>query len=92
MGAQEDADFPPFWPHGRRSGRRDSHGRICVLEKVWFLLGQEYEKREFSEETGACRNFIYTQRVIPTGTRQKDVVKRWRVSVGSWGEKHRLVN
>lgn len=48
--------------------------------------------REFSEETGEFRKFIYSGREIPTGTREKKVVERWRVNAGFGGEKGSIVN
>ena len=32
---------------------------------------QEYEKREFSKETGECRNFIYDQREFQRAQKQR---------------------
>lgn len=52
--------------------------KISFLKWVQFLLGQDYEKRELSEETGGSRKFIYNERGIPTGTREKEM-ERWRV-------------
>lgn len=37
-------------------------------------MGQEYEKREFPEEAGECRKFIYKGRETLVGTRKS----RWR--------------
>lgn len=52
--------------------------KISFLKRVQFLLGQDYEKREFSEETGGSRKCVYNERGIPTGAREKEM-ERWRV-------------
>lgn len=83
MGVQEHADLPHFWPLGRWLEEEKATKEICILERVQFLLGQEYKKREFSGETGECRELIYNERGIPAGTREKKVVGGWVVNGGS---------
>lgn len=48
MGVQENADLFPFWSHDRMAEEKAT--KESVLERIQFLSGQEYEKREFSEE------------------------------------------
>lgn len=54
------------------------------LRKSNFCWGKTM-RREFSEETRGCRNFVYDERGILAGTRGKEMVKRWRVSAESRG-------
>lgn len=49
MGVWKNADLLPFW--SQIGGVAEEKAtKESVLERVQFLSGQEYEKREFSEK------------------------------------------
>lgn len=58
--------------------RKPKKIKSLSLRESNFCWGKDYEKREFSQETGGSRKFMYNERGIPTGAREKEM-ERWRV-------------